>query len=71
MKTANTDKMSEDIRVNDVKIQFTDKPITSWGGLATLLGKFLEVIKFQDWVEQNIPITENSNNSIAIYSIIS
>ena len=67
MKNANTDKKSEDIRVNDVKIKFTDKPITSWGGLATLLGKFLEVIKFQDWVEQNVPINENSNNSIAIY----
>jgi len=75
MKSAITDKMSEyiseDHKVNDVKIKFTDKPITSWGGLATLLGKFLEVIKFQDWVEGNIPITETSNNSIAIYSITS
>jgi len=67
MKSANTDKLSEDIRVNDVKIKFTDKPITSWGGLATLLGKFLEVIKFKDWIEQHIPITETSNNRITIY----
>ena len=44
MKNANTDKMSEDIKVNDVKIKFTGQPITSWSGLAPLLGKFLEVI---------------------------
>jgi hypothetical protein len=67
MKNVNTDKMSKDIRVNNVKITFTDKPTTSWGGLATLLGKYLEVIKFRDWVEQSIPITETSNNSITIY----
>ena len=31
--------------VNQVKIEFTQKPITAWGGLATLIAKFLEVIE--------------------------
>ena len=70
MKYANTDKMSEDLKINAVKIKFTDKPITSWGGLATLLGKFLEVIKFRNWIEQHISIEQTSNNNIAIYDKI-
>lgn len=59
--------MAETLKVGTVKIEFTDKPLTAWGGLATLLGKFIEKINFREWVEQNIPIEEKSNNSGGIY----
>jgi hypothetical protein len=53
--------------VNQVKIEFTQKPITAWGGIATLIAKFLEVIEFRSWVETNIPIKETSPNGGGIY----
>ena len=53
-------KNTQSVRVNQVKITFTGKPITAWGGIATLVGKFLEGIDFQEWVEKNIPIRETS-----------
>jgi len=56
--------------VNQVKITFTWKPITAWGGIATLIGKFLEGIGFQEWIEANIPISETSNNAKGIYAKI-
>jgi hypothetical protein len=34
-------KNTQSIRVNQVKITFTGKPITAWGGIAALAGKFL------------------------------
>jgi len=40
-------KNTRSICVNQVKITFTGKPITTWGGIATLVGKFLEGIGFQ------------------------
>ena len=30
----------KDYRVNQVKIEFTNKPITAWGGMACQIGKF-------------------------------
>lgn len=67
MKTDNTDNMAVSLMVNQVKIEFTDKPLTAWGGLATLLGKFIEKIHFFEWVENNVPIEEKSNNSGGVY----
>jgi hypothetical protein len=67
VKTDNTDNMAASLTVNQVKIEFTDKPLTAWGGLATLLGKFIEKIHFREWVEENVPIEEKSNNSGGIY----
>jgi len=55
------------LSVNQVKIEFTRKPITPFGGIATLVAKFLEVIEFRSWVESAIPIRESSNNSKGIY----
>ena len=55
-------------QVNQVKIKFTKKPITAWGGIAGLVGKYLEQIKFREWVESNIPIEEKSNNGKGIYT---
>jgi hypothetical protein len=37
-------------QVNQVKIAFTSKPITSWGGISSLIAKFLEGINFRQWV---------------------
>ena len=55
------------LRVNQVKIQFTNKPITAWGGLATIVAKLLEVLGFRSWVESVIPIEETSNNAKGVY----
>lgn len=55
-------------QVNQVKIEFTKKPITAWGGIASLVGKYLEQIRFQEWVESNIPIEEKSNNGKGVYT---
>jgi hypothetical protein len=60
-------KNSKSLRVNQVKIQFTNKPITAWGGLATIVAKLLEVLEFRSWVESSIPIKERSNNAKGIY----
>lgn len=53
--------------VNQVRIQFTNKPITAWGGIASVISKFLDQIKFKEWVKEQMPIKEGSNNSKGIY----
>jgi hypothetical protein len=58
---------SKSLRVNQVKIQFTNKPITAWGGLATTVAKLLEVLEFRSWVESALPIDEKSNNAKGVY----
>jgi hypothetical protein len=55
------------LQVNQVKIQFTNKPITAWGGLATIVAKLLEVLGFRSWVESAFPIKERSNNAKGVY----
>jgi hypothetical protein len=45
---------------NQVGIEFTDKPITAWGGLAAILSKFLARTGFREWVENSLPIQERS-----------
>jgi hypothetical protein len=60
-------KNNKSLKVNQVKIQFTNKPITAWGGLATIVAKFLEVLQFRSWVESALPIEEKSNNARGIY----
>ncbi|MFO8164053.1 MAG: hypothetical protein R6T98_05920 [Desulfatiglandales bacterium] len=55
------------LRVNQVKIQFPNKPITAWGGLATIVAKLLEVLQFRSWVESALPIEEKSNNAKGVY----
>ena len=61
------EQCKKDCRVNQVKIEFTNKPITAWGGMACQIGKFLEVINFRGWVENHIPITEISPNAKGVY----
>ena len=60
-------KNSEILQVNQVPITFTNKPITAWGGLASVVGKLLEVLEFRCWVESAIPIDERSNNARGVY----
>jgi len=62
-----TYEISRSLRVNQVKVQFTNKPITAWGGLATIVAKLLEVLEFRSWVESTIPIKEKSNNAKGVY----
>ena len=62
-----TNRNSRSLRVNQVKIQFTDKPITAWGGLATMVAKFLEVLQFRSLMESTAPIEEKSNYGKGIY----
>lgn len=58
----------KEYKVNQVKIEFTNKPITAWGGMACQIGRFLEVIDFRGWVESHIPITEVSPYAKGIYA---
>ena len=52
---------------NQARIEFTNKPITAWGGMAGILSRFLGKIKFKEWVEGSIPMTEKSNNRGGVY----
>ena len=58
---------SKSMSVNQVRIRFTNKPVTAWGGLATIVAKLLEVLEFRSWVESTIPIEERSNNAKGVY----
>ena len=58
---------SRSLKVNGTAIRYTNKPITSWGGLTVIMGGFFEKINFKAWVESNVPIQEHSNNSRGIY----
>jgi hypothetical protein len=60
-------KNNKTIRVNQVPITFTNKPVSAWGGLASIIAKLLEVLEFRSWVEKEIPIIERSNNAKGIY----
>ncbi|KJJ85156.1 transposase family protein [Candidatus Omnitrophus magneticus] len=55
--------------VNKVKICFTDKEITAYGGYS-LLSKFFDKIKLREYIERILPIKEESPNSPRIYSKI-
>jgi len=57
----------ESLRVNQVKIEYTSKPVTAWGGMGCLVGKLLEEIDFRSWVRKSIPIQERSNNARGVY----
>ena len=61
---------TEDIRpdqVGQVKIAFTGKALTAWGGACSVVAKFLEQIEFRQWVEGHIPVEEHSPNAKGIY----
>ena len=60
-------KNTRTIQVNQVPITFTNKHVTAWGGLSSIVAKLLEVLEFRTWVEKEIPIIERSNNAKGIY----
>lgn len=54
-------------RVYQVQIAFTHKQLTAWGGACALVGKFLERIRFREWVQEHMPVEEISPNAKGIY----
>jgi len=58
---------TQPFRVHQVQITFTNKHLTAWGGVCSLVAKFLEQIAFRAWVEQHIPIEEKSPNAKGVY----
>lgn len=58
---------SKKLQVNQVSITFTNKAMTSWGGLSSIVAKLLETIEFRSWVKENIPVIEISNNAKGVY----
>lgn len=54
-------------RVGQVQITFTNKQLTAWGGACSVVAKFLERIRFREWVLAQVPITEESPNAKGIY----
>ncbi len=53
-------------QVNKVKIVFTRRKMTAYGGFA-LIAAFFKRIGFAEMIEQAMPITESSPNSMGIY----
>lgn len=56
------------MKVGQVFVEFTQKPVSAWSGMATLIGGLLEQIGFRAWVERSLPIAECSNNACGAYS---
>jgi hypothetical protein len=54
-------------QVNKIKITFTKRQMTAYGGFA-LIASFLEQIGFAQMIERAIPITECLPNGMGIYS---
>ena len=52
---------------SQIQIGFTDKPISAWGGIASLVTRYVEKLGFREWVEKNLPITEASPNGKGRY----
>ena len=50
-----------------IRISFTSRPITAWGGLCAILSRYLRQLDFADWVEHALPIVETSNHAKGVY----
>ena len=42
--------------VGQAQIVFTRKPLTAWGGVCSVVAKFLEQIGLRDWVRAHVPV---------------
>ena len=62
-------KCNTKVEINKVRIEFTDKKMTAYGGFS-LLAAFFEKIKLREIVQETIPIRESSPNGMGIYSKI-
>ena len=60
-------KNAIELKVNQARIEFTKKSLTAWGGICTVLAKYVESIDLQEWVEAKIPVSETSPNAKGIY----
>ena len=56
------------LKKGQVKIEFSPKLITSWGGTAALFSRYFDKIGFRELVEKIYPVQEYSNNSTGVYS---
>ena len=55
-------KSTKFLKSNRVKLAFTNKALTSYGGFA-VIAKLFEKVEFRDHVERMIPFRETSPNS--------
>lgn len=55
------------VKVNQVRVEFSNKSASVFGGLPLTIAKLLEVIDFRSWVEQSVPFTETSPNARGVY----
>ena len=53
-------------RVGPVQIALRQKPLTAGGGACSVVAKFLERIRFRDWVRAHVPVQERSPNAKGI-----
>jgi len=60
-------KCTTNVEINKVRIEFTDKKMTAYGGFS-LLAAFFEKINLRRMLEEAIPIRESSPNGMGIYS---
>lgn len=58
------------VRVGQVLVEFTNKPVSAWSGMAALIGKLLEQIEFRSWVDSALPVEEVSNHGYGAYTKI-
>ena len=47
------------VKVGQVFVEFTPKPVSAWAGMAAVIGGLLERIKFRSWVEHSLPVGGN------------
>lgn len=60
-------KFTTNIEINKVRIGFTNKKMTAYGGFS-LLAAFFEKINLRGILEEAIPVRESSPNGMGIYS---
>ena len=53
---------------SQVRFEFTAKKLTSFGGTASIFSDLIKQINLREFIENNFPIQEASNNSTGIYS---
>ena len=61
---------NKSLKKGQVKIEFSPKLITSWGGTAAIFSRFFDKIGFRELVENIYPVQETSNNATGVYSKI-
>ncbi len=54
-------------QVGQVQIAFTHKHLTAWGGACSMVAKYLERIRFREWVLAHVAVEENSPNAKGVY----